>query len=80
MQDFDALQKDLHKKGKLNTLKALAESRDAAAVNAAVDSGAVQKAVQGRDSAALQAVLSQVLSTEEGKRLAAKVKEAMKDG
>ena len=40
----------------------------------------VREAARSGDTAALKAILSQVLSTDEGKRLAEKVKDAMQDG
>ena len=43
-----------------------------------LDAAAVAKAVSSGDSNAISGILRQVLSTEEGKRMARKINEAMK--
>ena len=79
MNGFEEMEKKLEKTGKMNRLKAIAESNDGKALADALDAKKEQAARSG-DTAALKAILSQVLSTDEGKRLAEKVKDAMQDG
>lgn len=80
MNGFEEMEKRLEKEGKMNRLKAIAESNDGKALANALDAQKVEQAARSGDTAALKAILSQVLSTDEGKRLAEKVKDAMQDG
>lgn len=80
MNGFEEMEKKLEKTGKMNWLKAIAESNDGKALADALDAKKVEQAARSGDTAALKAILSQVLSTDEGKRLAEKVKDAMQDG
>ena len=80
MNGFEEMEKKLEKTGKMNRLKAIAESNDGKALADALDANKVEQAARSGDTAALKAILSQVLSTDEGKRLAEKVKDAMQDG
>ena len=80
MNGFEEMEKKLEKTGKMNRLKAIAESNDGKALADALDEKKVEQAARYGDTAALKAILSQVLSTDEGKRLAEKVKDAMQDG
>ena len=80
MNGFEEMEKKLEKTGKMNRLKAIAESNDGKALADALAAKKVEQAARSGDTAALKAILSQVLSTDEGKRLAEKVKDAMQDG
>ena len=80
MNGFEEMEKKLEKTGKMNRLKAIAESNDGKALADALDAKKVEQAARSGVTAALKAILSQVLSTDEGKRLAEKVKDAMQDG
>ena len=80
MNGFEEMEKKLEQTGKMNRLKAIAESNDGKALADALDAKKVEQAARSGDTAALKAILSQVLSTDEGKRLAEKVKDAMQDG
>lgn len=80
MNGFEEMEKRLEKEGKMNRLKAIAESNDGKALADTLDTQKVEQAARSGDTAALKAILSQVLSTDEGKRLAEKVKDAMQDG
>lgn len=80
MNGFEEMEKRLEKEGKMNRLKAIAESNDGKALADALDAQKVEQAARSGDTAALKAILNQVLSTDEGKRLAEKVKDAMQDG
>ncbi|MBS1402138.1 MAG: hypothetical protein HPZ79_04030 [Oscillospiraceae bacterium] len=80
MNGFEEMEKKLEQTGKMNRLKAIAESNDGKALADALDTKKVEQAARSGDTAALKAILSQVLNTDEGKRLAEKVKDAMQDG
>lgn len=70
MKDLEQLGRELERSGKAGQLKKLAESADGQNLSRMIDSRAVEKAVRGGDSEAMRSILSQVLSTDEGKRLA----------
>ena len=57
----------------------LAESADGVKVGHMLDAKAVEDAARSGDSAALQKLLSQVLSTDEGRRLAENVRRLMQE-
>lgn len=80
MNGFEEMEKQLEKSGKLNRLKAIAESNDGKALASTLDAQKVEQAARSGDTAALKALLGQVLNTDEGKRLAEQVKDAMQDG
>ena len=65
--------------GILDCKKALAETDDVQRLSKMVDSAAVEKAAKTGDGDALKAILSQVLSTAEGQRLAQSVQQMMQD-
>ena len=79
MQNFEDLGRELSRRGKTEQLKALAETDDVQRLSKMVDSAAVEKAAKTGDGDALQAILSQVLSTAEGQRLAQSVQQMMQD-
>ena len=64
--------------GKADKLRELADSEDCRALGAMLDAAAVAKAVAKGDGEAINGILRQVLSTEEGRRVAQKINEAMK--
>lgn len=78
MQDIEKLGRELQKQGKTDKLKSIAESEEGKAVMDVIDGAEVERAAKAGDAAALKTILAQVLSTDEGKRLAAKLKDAMK--
>ena len=69
---------ELEKSGKADKLRELADSEDCRALGAMLDAAAVAKAVAKGDGEAINGILRQVLSTEEGRRVAQKINEAMK--
>lgn len=77
VNDFEKLGRELQRQGKTEKLKSLADSEEGRAVSRMVDAEAVQKAVKSGDAAALKSMLSQVLSTSEGQRLAESLKKAI---
>lgn len=76
--DIEKITGELEKSGKADKLRELADSEDCRALGAMLDAAAVAKAVSNGDSNAISGILRQVLSTEEGKRMARKINEAMK--
>ena len=77
MQSFEDIKLKLSKTGKSAELNALARSEDGAKLSAMLDGEKLQKAAQTGDGEALRAMLGTVLSTEEGRRLAANIKKLM---
>lgn len=77
MQSLEQLRRELEARGKSAQLKALAESADGQRLGQMIDARALEDAARTQDTAALQKMLGQVLSTDEGKRLAASVKEML---
>ena len=77
VNDFERIGRELERQGKAEKLKNLADSEEGKAISQMVDAEAVQKAAKSGDAAALKAILSQVLSTSEGQRLAENLKKAM---
>ena len=76
--DIEKTVKELEKSGKAEKLKAMANSSDAKKLNSMLDTKAVEAAVRSGDGGAIQDILRQVLSTEEGKNLAKRISDAMK--
>lgn len=77
MQSFENLGRELERQGKTERIKALAESDDGQKLSRMLDTRAVEDAARSGDGEALRRLLGQVLSTDEGKRLAEKLKKAM---
>ena len=77
MKDLEKLGAELNKSGKGEKLKSIADSAEGKAISRMVDSARVEQAAKSGDTAALRDILSQVLSTDEGKRLDEKLKKAM---
>ena len=77
MLDLERVNAEIEKSGKKDRLKSLADSAEGRAVSRMLDPAAVEKAAKSGDTAALQSILSDVLSTDEGTRLAERLKKAM---
>ena len=77
MKDLEKLGAALSKSGEGEKLQSIADSAEGKAISRMVDSARVEQAAKSGDTAALRDILSQVLSTDEGKRLAEKLKKAM---
>ena len=77
MLDLERVNAKIEKSGKKDRLKSLADSAEGRAVSRMLDPAAVERAAKSGDTAALQSILSDVLSTDEGKRLAERLKKAM---
>lgn len=77
MQNFEKLGQELERMGKTEEIKKLAESDIGQRIGRMVDAQAVEAAARSGDSHSLQQMLSQVLSTDEGKKLAESVQKLM---
>ena len=77
VQNLDQMTQELRRQGKAEGIRALADSADGQKLAGMIDAAAVEKAVKGGDSAALQQILRGVLSTAEGQRLAANIRSMM---
>ena len=74
MQDIQRLQQELQRQGKLDAVRRLAASPEAAALQGKVDPAAL------KDPESLRAALSQLLQSREGQALARRIREAMDHG
>ena len=77
MRNFENIRQELERSGKGAELSALAQSADGEKLSAMLDGAKLQRAAQTGDAASLRAMLGTVLSTEEGRRLAANIKKLM---
>lgn len=80
MKDLDALKQELARDGRLQPLQAIADSTDGQRFADALDAQKIEQAARTGDTELLRQILTQVLSTDTGQRLAGKVKDAMQDG
>lgn len=80
MKDLDALKKQLARDGRLQRLQEIADSTDGQKLAGVLDAQKIEQAARARDTETLRQILTQVLSTDTGQRLAGKVKDAMQDG
>ena len=80
MKDLDALKKQLARDGRLQRLQEIADSTDGQKLAGALDAQKIELAARAGDTETLRQILTQVLSTDTGQRLAGKVKDAMQDG
>jgi len=76
---FEDIGRELERRGKSDKIRQLAESPDGQRLSSIIDVKAVESAAKNGDSAALSGILSKVLSTEEGKRLAEDIRRMMQD-
>jgi hypothetical protein len=79
MRDLESVGKELDRLGKTQKLKDIAESADGQKIGRMVDPKALEKAAVSGDAQALRGILSQVLGTDEGRRLAESLKKAMEE-
>ena len=75
MKDLDALKQELARDGRLKRLQAIAESTDGQRFADALDAQKIEQAARTGDTELLRQILTQVLSTDAGQRLAGKVKD-----
>ena len=79
MQNFEAIGRELERRGKAEDVKRLAQSPEGVRLGQMVDAKAVEAAAKSGDSEALRTMLSRVLNTDEGRRLAENVRKMMQD-
>jgi phosphoribosylanthranilate isomerase len=77
MQNFEQLGKELERRGKADDIKRLAESEDGLKLAGMLNAQQIQQAAKTGDTEALKSLLSSVLQTQEGKRLAENVRKMM---
>lgn len=74
MEDLERLQRELQRQGKLDAVRALASSPEAAALQQKMDPSGLQ------DPEKLKQALTALLQTREGQTLAKKIQDAMDHG
>ena len=79
MQNFEQLGRELERRGKTEQIKQLAESEDGVKLAKLIDANAVEQAAKSGDGEALRSLISSMLSTQEGKRLAESVRRMMEN-
>lgn len=77
MQNFEQLGKELERRGKAEDIKRLAQSEESRTLAGMIDAGKLQQAAKNGDTDALRNMLSSVLKTQEGQRLAESVRKMM---
>ena len=77
MPNYEQLGRELERRGKTEDIKRIAESPDGQKLSQMINPAEIEQAAKSGDSDALRNMLSQVLSTDEGKRLAESVKKIM---
>lgn len=76
MNDFDKISKDLLKGGKAGEINNVVNSSEGKKIGKMVDGNALKKAISSGDKDTVNRIMSQVLSTDEGKALAKKLSES----
>ena len=79
MQNWEALNRELEKRGKAAALRRLAESEQGRKLSQQLDAQAIEAAAGSGDSRALSSLLQGLLKTEEGKALIQSVEALMRD-
>lgn len=79
MNKFEDIGRELERRGKSDKIRQLAESPDGQRLSSIIDAKAVETAAKSGDSAALSGILSKVLSTDEGRRLAENIRKMMQE-
>ena len=79
MQNFEQLGKELERRGKTEEMKRLADSEDGKRLAGMIDPSRIEQAARSGDTETLRRMLSTVLSTREGKRLAENVRKMMEE-
>jgi len=77
MQNFEQLGRELERRGKADMIKELAQSDDGIRLGQMVDTSGIAQAARSGDSEALKRMISQVLGTDEGRRIAENIKKMM---
>lgn len=79
MRKFEELSRELEKRGKADAVRQLAESEDGVQLSRMLSAGEAERAAKSGDTQAISELISRVLSTDAGKRLAENVKKMMQD-
>ena len=79
MQNFENIGRELERRGKTEGIRKIAESADGQSLSRMIDATAVEQAAKSGDTEALKNMVSKVLSTDEGKRLAQSLRRLMQD-
>jgi len=77
MQNFELLGKELERRGKTEAVKKLADSPEGQKLAGMLDAHEIEQAARSGDGDALRRMLSQVLGTPEGQKLAENVRRMM---
>ena len=77
--NFEELGRRLQQSGKADKIKQIAESEEGARLSSVIDTKALETAAKNGDDKALRNMLSQILSTEDGKKLAENIRKMMGD-
>ena len=77
--NLEELGRRLQQGGKADKIKQIAQSLDGERLGQLVDAKAVEAAAKSGDDKALRNMLSQILSTEEGQKLAQNIKKIMEE-
>ena len=75
--NFEEMSRRLQQSGKADKIKQIAQSEHGARLSELVDAKAVEAAAKSGDNQALRSMLSQILSTEDGRKLAESIKKIM---
>ena len=78
MNNFSELEKQLRGNPNAERLMKAADCAEGRRITPSLDQAAVERAAKNGDTAALQSILAQVMSTPDGKALAQKLQQAMK--
>ena len=79
MQNFEALSRELERRGKTEEIKKIAQSSDGQCISSMLDPQTMEKAARGGDTESLKNMLGKILETPEGRRLAESVRKMMED-
>ena len=77
MGEWENVKQQLERQGKTRDLERLAQSADGQALGKLLDDSPLREAAAQGDGAAMQALLGQVLRTDEGRRLAEQIRRMM---
>ena len=78
MNNFEDIGRELARRGKTEELRRLADSAEGQRLSQTAEAAAIARAAKAGDSAALQQLIKQILSTPEGRKLADDVQRMMR--
>lgn len=79
MRDLESVGRELDRMGKTDKIKSIADSADGKKIVEMLDEDKVRQAAASGDAEAIRGLLSQVLSTDAGRRMAENLKKAMEE-